>query len=359
MVHKLRCQSVFIFVFIVAMAAGIAEGAEYTLRLHHSLPAIAPAHHKMLVPWARKVERESGGRLSIEVHSSMALGGRPPQLINQVRDGVVDIVWTLAGYTPGRFPRLEVFELPFMNSDPVVMNLALHDFVQRHPEEFSEYKLIAVFTHFGQALHARKPVRGVSDLQGMKIRVPSRMGGWIVSSMGAVPIGSPVSKIPELLSKGVIDAAMIPFEVVQAVKVDELVDYHITLGSPLSDRFNTQIFILAMNRDSYAALPADLQQVIDNNAGEQTARWLGRVWTENEAPGLALAAETGELIQLSESETAALRVKIEAPVQTRWFNEVAKKGLDGPALLALARQLIDQRMINEEESAKLTVGQRP
>jgi TRAP-type C4-dicarboxylate transport system substrate-binding protein len=359
MVRKLRCQSVFLFAFIVAMAAGIAEGAEYALRLHHSLPAIAPAHHKMLVPWARKVERESGGRLSIEVHSSMALGGRPPQLINQVRDGVVDIVWTLAGYTPGRFPRLEVFELPFMNSDPVVMNLALHDFVRRYPQEFSEYKLIAVFTHFGQALHARKPVRSASDLQGMKIRVPSRMGGWIVSAMGAVPIGSPVSKIPELLSKGVIDAAMIPFEVVQAVKVDELVDYHITLGSPMSDRFNTQIFILAMNRDRYEALPADLQQVIDDNAGEQTARWFGRIWTENEGPGLALAAGSGELIRFSESETATLRARVEAPVHARWFREVAKKGLDGPALLAQARQLIDKHAISEKESAKLTPGERP
>ena len=339
-------RGLLLFLF-VALAGRNSWAAEFQLKLHHPLPAVAQAHLKMLVPWARKVEQDSAGRISIKVFSSMQLGGQPPQLIDQARDGVVDIVWTLAGYTAGRFPSLEVFELPFLNTDPVVMNLALYDFVQRHPEEFREYQLIAVFTHFGQALHAREAVRRVADLKGMKIRVPSRMCGWIVSAMDAVPIGSPVSKIPELLSKGVVDAALIPFEVVQAVKVDELVDYHITLDLPRSDRFNTQIFIIAMNRDSYAALPPELQRIIDRHSGIQTARWLGEVWTENEGPGLALAAESGEMITLSPQEAGALRSQIESRVHARWFREVAKRGLDGPALLAEARQLIDQRIDSE------------
>ena len=342
----------------VSLLTGLAQGADFELKLHHSLPAVAPAHHKMLVPWAEKVERESGGRLSITVYPSMQLGGQAPQLIDQARDGVVDIVWTLAGYTPGRFPRLEAFELPFLNTDPVIMNLALHDFVRRYEEEFSDYRLIAVFTHFGQALHSRNPVRRASDLRGLKIRVPSRMCGWIVSAMGAVPIGSPVSKIPELLSKGVVDAALIPFEVVQAVKVDELVDYHITLESGRSDRFNTQIFIIAMNRDSYAALPEDLQQVIHHNSGEPTARWLGELWTQNEGPGLELAAESGELIALPPQEVEILRTMVEAPVQERWFREVAKKGLDGQALLTEARQLIDERYRRETELEQTTLERR-
>ncbi len=350
-------RSRFLLLVLLPLA-GFAWGAEFELKLHHSLPAVAPAHHKMLVPWAEKVEQESGGRLSITVYPSMQLGGQAPQLIDQARDGVVDIVWTLAGYTPGRFPRLEAFELPFLNTDPIVMNLALHDFVARYEEEFREYHLIAAFTHFGQALHSREPVRRASDLRGMNIRVPSRMCGWIVSAMGAVPIGSPVSKIPELLSKGVVDGAMIPFEVVQAVKVDELVDYHITLDSSRSDRFNTQIFLIAMNRDSYAALPADLQQVIDDNSGQQTARWLGELWSQNEAPGQQLAAESGELIALSPQEVEVLRTMVEAPVHERWFREVAKKGLDGPALLSEVRQLIDVWISRESKQQQSGQEQR-
>ena len=297
----------------------------------------------MLVPWARKVEAESGGRIAITIYPALQLGGQAPQLIDQARDGVVDLVWTLTGYTPGRFPRIEVFEMPFINADPVTMNLALYDFARRHPEEFSDYKLIAAFVHAGQALHSRRPVRQTTDLHGMKIRIPSRMSAWMVEAMGGVPLGAPVSKIPELLSKGVIDAALIPFEVVKSLRVDELVDFHITLDRADSDRFNTQVFVIAMNLDRYRSLPPDLRAVIDNNSGEGTARWLGELWMANEEPGRVLAAESGELFRLPADQVELLRAEVEPVVRQRWFDLVRAQGLDGPALLVEARGLIEAR----------------
>ena len=342
-----RFQAFGLLLLLACIDQNVSFAAEYALKLHHSLPPVAPAHHAMLVPWARKVEQESGGRISITVYPSSQLGGQGPQLIDQARDGVVDIVWTLTGYTPGRFPRVEVFEMPFLNMDPVTMNLALRDFVQRHPEEFSEYKLIAAFVHAGQAVHALQPLRTVDDFKGIRIRVPSRVGSWIVSAMGAVPVGTPVSKVPEMLSKGVIDGAMLPFEVVQAVKVDELLDYHIVLERPVSDRFHNQVFVIAMNRDRYESLPMDLREVIDRNADEDTARWLGRVWSDAEIPGLELAASSGEIIRLPPDQVELLREMVEEPVLSRWFNQVAKQGLDGPALLAQARGLLQARLASE------------
>lgn len=324
-------------------AATAATGAPVSLKLHHSLPPVSPAHTTMLLPWARKVEAESGGRLRIKTYPSLQLGGQAPQLIDQARDGVVDLVWTLTGYTPGRFPRVEVFEMPFINADPVTMNLAIHDFLQRHPEEFAEYKLIAAFVHAGQVLHSRRPVRTAGDFAQMRIRIPSRLSGWMVEAMGAVPLGAPVSKIPELLSKGVIDGALIPFEVVKALRVDDLVDYHITLDRPGSDRFNTQVFVIAMNLDRYRGLPPDLRDVIDRNSGEATARWLGELWMANEAPGEALARATGEVIRLPPAEVEALRAQVEPDLRRRWFSLVEAKGLNGPELLLEARQLIDAR----------------
>lgn len=339
----LRLLPILVLVILPATAPAGGEATVH-LKLHHTLPPVAPAHRAMLLPWARKVERESRGRLSITVYPAGQLGGQAPQLIDQVRDGVVDIVWALTGATPGRFPRIEVFEMPFLNTHPVAMNLALLDFLARHPEEFAEYKLIAAFVHAGQALHSRRPVRRADDLVGMKIRIPSRVSGWMVTAMGGVPLGAPVSRTPELLSKGVVDAALLPFEVVQAVKVDELVDYHVTLDDPRSDRFNTQVFVIAMNRARYESLPAELQAVIDANAGEATARWLGELWLANEEPGLELAAASGELSRLPRAEVAILRQRVEPVVHERWFALVARKGLDGPALLAEARALIDRRL---------------
>jgi len=107
---------------------GAAAAQEFTFKLHHLLSAKAPAHSKMLVPWAEQVEKNSNGRVKIEIFPSMSLGGKPPELIQQARDGVVDIVWTVNGYTPGLFPRTEVFELPGVyKNDLKATNIAMYD----------------------------------------------------------------------------------------------------------------------------------------------------------------------------------------------------------------------------------------
>jgi TRAP-type C4-dicarboxylate transport system substrate-binding protein len=318
-----------------------ASAAEpYRLRFHHMLPPAAPAHWSMIEPWVEKVERESGGRMVISIYPAMQLGGQSPMLLNQVRDGVVDIVWTLSGYTPGRFPSLEVFEMPGLNAHPAIMNLAIAEFVERRPEEFADYKIIAAFVHAGQALHSKVPVRSPEDFAGMKIRIPSRLSGWVVEAMGASPVGTPAAKIPELLSKGVVDAAFIPFEVVQALKVHELVDYHVVLDLPGSDRFHTQIFIMAMNWDSYQALPAELQDVIDRNSGANIATWLADIWMGNEQPGKELAAASGEVIRMNREDSRRLVETLESRVLERWIRSAARHGIDGRALLAEARALL-------------------
>ncbi len=313
-----------------------------TLKLHHFMPPVSHTNMNMLVPWAEKIGKESAGRLKIEVYPAMQLGGRPPQLADQARDGVVDIVWTLPGYTPGRFTKTEVFELPFMHSDTTTTNLALDDYVQKHGDEFKDYKLISIFVHAGQAFHSHDPIRNADDIRGMKIRTPTRTGGWLIEAMGATPIGAPVPKIPEMLSKKIVDAVMIPYQVTLPLKTHEMVDYHTTLGDPKVKYINTSTFMLAMNRAKYDSLPADLQKVIDDNSGENIARWLGKIWDEAEIPGMKKAGESGELITMSKSETAKLRTMTEVPVINRWIAEMNKKSIDGQALVNEARTLLDK-----------------
>lgn len=330
------------FLGALATSAGAAEAQEVTLKLHHLLPPVAHAHKNMLVPWAKKVEEESGGRLKIEIYPAMQLGGKPPQLADQARDGVVDIVWTLPGYTPGRFTKTEVFELPFVHSSTVATTMALNDFVQRHGDEFSDYKIIAMHVHAGQLFHSLKPIRTVDDISGLKIRTPTRTGGWLIEAMGATPVGAPVPKIPEMLSKGVVDAVLIPWEVTLPLKVDELVDYHTLLDDPKTTRINTSTFMIAMNKDSYNNLPSDLQKVIDDNSGMNIARWLGEIWDKAEEPGMKKAAASGEIIKMAPAEVAKLRAMVEQPVIDRWVADVNGKGIDGNALVEEARQLISK-----------------
>lgn len=326
---------------IVAALAGPVAAQEFTLKLHHLLPPVSSAHKNMLVPWADKVMKESGGRIKIDIYPAMQLGGKPPQLIDQVRDGIVDIVWTLPGYTPGRFTKTEVFELPFMHRDTASSNKALTEFVEKHGEEYSDYKVIAMFVHAGQLFHSIKPIRTAADIVGQKIRTPTRTGGWMIEAMGATPVGAPVPKIPELLSKGVVDSVLIPFEVTLPLKVNELVDYHTILGGDV-ERINTSTFIIAMNKDSYAKLPDDLKKVIDDNSGLALSDWLAEVWDAAEVPGIAKAKESGEIITMDPAEVAKLRAKVEQPVIDRWIGEMKEKGVDGAALVAEARALIEK-----------------
>ena len=101
---------------LLFLVAGSAGAADYRLKLHHTLPPVAPAHTRMLVPWAERVEAQSGGRLAIDVYPAGQLGGQMPQLLDQARDGVVDIVWAVTGATPGRFPRIRGRVLAYLRA---------------------------------------------------------------------------------------------------------------------------------------------------------------------------------------------------------------------------------------------------
>lgn len=325
---------------VLGFSAGTAGAAEITLKVHHFLPPISNTHKNMLLPWAEKVMAESQGRLKIEIYPSMQLGGAPPQLANQARDGVVDIVWTLPGYTPGRFTKTEVFELPFMHTNAVTTNLALSEYVEKHGDEFRDYKVIALHVHPGNSFHSATSIKSIDDFKNTNIRTPTRTGAWLIEAMGATPIGAPVPKIPEMLSKGIVDDVMIPFEVALPLKVHELVDHHVLLDDPKYTRINTSVFMLVMNRKKYDSLPADLQKVIDQNSGKNIATWLGEIWDVAEAKGMEAALQSGEIVKLSPQETAKLRAVTEVPVAERWIEEIRQKGIDGAALVREARELL-------------------
>jgi TRAP-type transport system periplasmic protein len=318
-----------------------ASAADVTLRLHQLLPQQAAIPNKGLVPWAQKIEKESGGRIKIQHFPSMQLGGKPPDLYDQAKDGVVDIIWTVLGYTPGRFPKTEAFELPFMSGSSEASSKAFQEYVQKYAmDEFKDVKVIAVHTHGPGWFHSKEPIRKLEDLKGMKVRGGSRVINIMLEQLGAVPVGMPVPAVGEALSKGVIDATTIPWEVVPSVKVQQIVRNH--TGFAGDKGLYTQTFVVAMNKASYDKLPADLKKVIDNNTGIEVAGKLGRVMDEADKFGMDLAKKAGNnIIVLDAAETARWQ-RAANGVRAVWFKEVAEKGIDGPKLAAEAEALIDK-----------------
>ena len=318
-----------------------AQSPEFTLKLHHFLGPNSPAQKNMLEPWANRVGEDSGGRVKVEIYPSMSLGGAPPQLIRQVRDGVVDIVWTVNGYTPELFPRTEVFELPgVFTNDIVATNLAMRElFDEWLAEEYEGLHVLVLHVHAGQGIHmTEKLVRAPADLAGLKMRIPTRTGAWVIEALGATPVGMPVPDLPQALSTGAVDGALIPWEIIPALKIHEMTQYQIE--GPERERFGTTTFQISMNQGSWERLPPDLQEVITRNSGEEFARQVGQVWRDAEDGGIKVAVDSGnELVTLTEEEMAAFRSAME-PVVQRWVEEVTAAGLDGQGLVDAARAAI-------------------
>jgi len=160
----------------VTLSAATAQ--EFTLRMHQFLPGQANVPAKILEPWADAIEEASGGRIEIQRFHAMQLGGTPPELMDQAIDGTADIIWTLPGYTPGRFPGTEVFELPFMmeNGNAEAASRAFWTLAKETMmDQFEDVHVLGLWVHGPGVIHSSDPIEDVSDLNGVKLRAPTRV----------------------------------------------------------------------------------------------------------------------------------------------------------------------------------------
>ena len=314
-----------------------------TLKFHTFMAPQSNVWLNMHKAWMDKVSKESGGRIKFEAYPAMQLGGTPVQLYDQAKDGVVDIIWTLPGNTAGRFPRVEVFELPFMMTNAEATSKAYWEYVQTMaPDEFKDVQVLALQVHGPGVIHtADKPVKSVADMKGLKMRAPTRQVTKLMGMLGATPVGMPLPGIPDALSKGTITGCVIPWEVVPSVKVHELTKYHAEFD-PAGGALYTTTFVMAMNKAKYNSLPADLKKVIDANSGMATSAWLGKVQQGGDVAGRKAAVDHGNnIFTVSANEAQEFRRKSRS-IEVEWVEDMNKKGFDGKKLLETARGLIEK-----------------
>jgi len=336
---------------LAAMGLALGTGAtaanaqaEVTLRCQHFLSPLGSVPRYFMEPWAAAVEEQSGGRIDVELYPAMQLGGAPPALYDQIRDGVIDCGWAIPAYTPGRFPEAEAMELPFMTSlSAEASSRAAWDYTQEFLADtrFSDVHLMAVHMHGPGVIHlSGDPIGSAADFDGLQLRGPSRMANALLEGLGATPVGMPVPAFPEALSRGVVDGGVIPWEIVPALRVEELAGSHTQIGG---DRalYNTY-FIWAMNPDTYAALPDDLKAVIDANSGLEASARAGRAMDTGD--GIAFEAVTARgntIVTLGGGALEELRA-VGADVTARWIAEMDGLGLPGADMVETARGLIDR-----------------
>lgn len=327
---------------IGALGLGLSSSAalaqEVTLTLHHFLAAQANVPTHILDVWADRVEEDSEGRIKVDRYPSMQLGGTPGELYDQAVSGSADVIWTVVGLTPGRFPSTEVFELPFMVTDARAASHAYWTmFEESMQEEFADVKMLATWVHGPGVIHTEDPVAQPSDLRGMQLRGPSRLTVQLLEALGATPVGMPIAQTPESLSRGVINGAVMPWEVTPSLRIPELVENHTEFEGEM---LYTVTFVLAMHQPTYDALPDDLKEVIDSNSGLEFSIFAGGTQQDYDAPGRQMAEEMGNNIITIPADDVEEWKTLAEPIYDRWIADMEGRGKDGQALIDRALALM-------------------
>lgn len=338
---KTKVARVCVALLGAGLVAAGASAQEVTLKVSHFLPATSNYQKTVLEPWCATLLNDSGGKLKCQIYPAMQLGGTPPQLADQVKNGVADIVWTSPGYTTGRFPVTEALDLPFsMPAGGLAGARAMTEYCSKHcARDYADYKLLAIWSGTNLVMNtASKPILALESFKGVKLRSPSRSASKLLAALGGTPVNMPPPQITEAVAKGVVDGAMGPYELVPAVKLDEVTKYH--MDSPEGrPGFAQSAVVMLMNKARYEGLPAALRAVLDRNSGVALAERAGTAWDKaNEDARNMLIAKGNKVLTVKNEDYEAMR-KAAAGIEKEWAAEVAPKGVDGTKLAAEARAI--------------------
>ncbi len=323
----------------VRLARG--DAPHVMLKLHHAQSSVSCVHADFLAPWARTIEAQSDGRIHIDIFPSMELGGRPAELFDQARDRVADIVWAMPSKTPGRFPRIEVFELPFVPARrALVSSKAVEDFaVEFLNDEFREVHPICFSCADRGILHAMRPIETRAQLDGLRLDVRTRFAGQAVEILGGRAVPMPSGQLPFAIARHVVDGCVIPWDMVPALKLDDLLKAHTDFADYA---LSTTTYVLAMNKTSYETLPTELKKIIDDNSGQLAASLAGTMWDLKAKAVADAVSQRGDVIATLEPQAVAHWRKATEPVIDAWRTQMKAHKIDGEKLLASARSLLEK-----------------
>jgi TRAP-type C4-dicarboxylate transport system substrate-binding protein len=326
------------------MSAGLALGAlatplvaraqqNFTLRLHSFSSPTALDHTIHLDRWAERVNQQSQGRITIQSFPAMQLGGQPRDLPQQLEDGVVDMIWTVPGFTPGRFMGTEGLEMPFMNTGrSATMSQAAYEYVSQNlaDTEYRGIKIISIHATDRALIHtSRRPVRTLEDFRGLRLRVAGRFIGEAVTAMGATPVGIPLGGVYEATARYQVVGFLINWAITHPFRLYEVAKFH---SEPPGVGLFQGMILTLMNGRSYNRLPPDLKAVIDANSGPALAANRGAIWDTQTKQAVDAAIGAGnEIIAIGPEEKARWRAAV-APAYEAWIAEMTRRGRNGRAM---------------------------
>jgi TRAP-type C4-dicarboxylate transport system substrate-binding protein len=319
----------------VRLSPGLAAAQDKPVELKFSswVSAVHGHHTGVMVPWAKMIEEKSGGRLKVTIFPGSTLG-KPADHFDMVKDGIADLGFIAPGYTPGRFPLISAVELPLLFKTSKGGSLAVWSLFDKYfKAELAGVKVLWIWVVPPGHFHfAKKPVRVLEDLAGLKIRAGTPMLGNMVKALGGTPVNLAAPETYNALERGVVDGTIFPWEAVYSFNLAEVLRYHTVVDlwvAPL---------ITVMNQKRYDSLPPNLRQIIDELSGVWAAEFTGTIWDQNENLGIEAAKKVGATIftvPLDERQRWAARLKA---LEDEWVASMEAKGLAGRQILSDLRE---------------------
>jgi TRAP-type C4-dicarboxylate transport system substrate-binding protein len=320
---------------LVGAALALPAQAQTTLTMSSW---VSPQHHLtgvVLQGWANDVEKATGGRVKFQMlpkHPSA-----PPGTFDAVRDGLMDLSYVTASYTPARHLMPLMPELPGMGDSAEVNSVAYSRIYWKHFHKVGEYngvKLIGVFTHGPGQMFTKKTVKSIADIQGLKIRTGGGIAEAVANALGASAFVKPAPESYELLSSGVADGVFFPLESVISFKLESV----ISQATLFPGGMYSSAFGFFMNQDKWAKLPKQDQDAIEKLGYEHLARFAGKSWDAADQKGLEGLKKANVPIVNADAALVAEVRKRSAPIIDDWIKKANAKGVDGAKVLAEFRE---------------------
>jgi TRAP-type C4-dicarboxylate transport system substrate-binding protein len=319
----------------VAVAALHPAAAQTTLTMSSW---VSPQHHLtsvVLQGWANDVEKATGGRVKFQMlpkHPAAA-----PGTFDAVRDGLVDLSYVTASYTPARHILPLLPELPGSGDTAEINSVAYSRIYWKHFHAVGEYKgvkLIGVFTHGPGQMFTKKAIKGIADIQGLKIRTGGGVAEAVGKALGTSAFVKPAPESYELLSSGVADGTFFPLESIVSFKLETVIGQ----GTMFPGGMYSSAFGFFMNEGKWQKLSKQDQEAIDKLSGEHLARFAGKSWDEADRKGLEAMKKAGVPVVNADPAFVAEVRKRSEPIIEDWVKKASAKGIDGAKVLAEFRE---------------------
>ncbi len=334
----------------VTLASVPASAADYVLRFASLFTANNPLQQDVLQPWADQIEKESGGRIHVDLEP-MGAFGKPVDYARMVENGDIEIAYTVQGYTPGVFPASTVMELPLLFPDSITGTKAFWQLYEEGllAKDYDKVKVISLFVLPPYGLFTvNRNVKELRDLRGLRVRTPSATVGLALQRLGTIPLGIPVDMLGENIGNGLIDATAFGWDSLHTTTgfgdkktLEEQVKYLVDAN------FAAPTLMIVMNKGKYEAMPEDLRKIIDvHSGGDFSVSFVKYREVNEQAAKKRLAQDPAHVvIELSPEQREEMR-KLVTPVVADWAASLKKQGIDADKLLARARELVSAANTN-------------